>query len=253
MTTLPTARLLESLDADFHRLHDLAANPGSLTVKVPTCPEWTVADLVDHVATVYLHKVETMRLGAFPKDWPPQRDPEPPAAYLLRAHSALAEEFAARSPEEQTMTWFEPDQSVGFWIRRMTYETLIHRVDGELAVGVQPAPIPEDVAVDGVHEVLTTHLAYASEAWPEDFEGALPSAGETVLLQAGDTAWLITLADRVAITPAEPGVPADVTLVGDPAAVLLWVWRRADSGTLTEQGRGEVAAKLREFLRLTTQ
>jgi len=99
MTTSPTTRLLpnrllESLDADFRRMLDLA--DGDLTATVPTCPEWTLGDLVEHVAMVYLHKVETMRQGAFPKDWPPNRPPEAPAAFLRRAYAALAEEFAAR-------------------------------------------------------------------------------------------------------------------------------------------------------------
>jgi hypothetical protein len=31
-----------------------------LTVPVPTCPGWTMGDLVFHVAEVYLHKVTVM-------------------------------------------------------------------------------------------------------------------------------------------------------------------------------------------------
>lgn len=255
MTTPPTARLLESLDADFRRLHDLAARAGSgeLAATVPTCPEWTVADLVDHVATVYLHKAETMRLGAFPGEWPPQRDPEAPAAYLRRAYAALAGEFAARAPDERTMTWFGPDQTVGFWIRRMVHESVIHRIDGELGLGADRAAIPWDIAVDGIDEVLTTFLAYASQEWPEDFEGALPSAGETALVRAGEAAWLLTFGERVTVAQADSATTADVTLTGDPEGMLLWLWRRADVDTVTEQGNGAVAMKLREFLRVATQ
>jgi uncharacterized protein (TIGR03083 family) len=253
MTT--NARLLESLDADFRRLHDLAARAGSddLAAKVPTCPEWTVADLVDHVATVYSHKAETMRLGAFPTEWPPQRGPEAPAAHLQRAYAALADEFAARAPSERATTWFGPDQTVGFWIRRMAHESVIHRVDGELGLGADRAPIPPDIAVDGIDEVLTTFLAYATQEWPEDFEGALPSAGETALLRAGEAAWLLTFGDRVTVTPADSSASADVTLMGDPESMLLWLWRRSDAHAVSEQGNDAVAAKLHEFLRIATQ
>lgn len=253
MTT--TARLLESLDADFRRLRDIAdeSGPDGLAAQVPTCPEWTVADLLDHVATVYAHKVETMRLGAFPADWPPQRDPEPPVEYLERAYAALSKEFAARAAGDPAKTWYGPDQTVGFWIRRMAHETVIHRVDGELGLGAAVAAVPDDIAVDGIDEVLGTFLAYASQEWPEDFEGVLPSAGETALIRAGGTAWLITMGEgaTVARTPAD--TVADVTLTGEPEAVLLWLWRRSDGGTVDEQGNATVAAKLRELVGVAIQ
>lgn len=251
MRTLSTERLLASLDGDFRRLHDLAE--GDLTAKVPTCPEWTLSDLVEHVATVYLHKAETMRQGQFPKDWPPQRGPEAPSAYLRRAYAAMTEEFAARQPGDTATTWFEPDQTVGFWIRRMAHESVIHRVDAELAAGADPLPIADDIGVDGTDEVLNTVLAYASTQWPEDFEGALPANGETALVRAGDAAWLVTFGEHVSIADADPQTPADVTVSGDPGAVLLWMWRRSGEDTLAEQGRAEVAAKLRDFLRISTQ
>jgi uncharacterized protein (TIGR03083 family) len=251
MRTLSNARLLDSLDGDFRRLHDLAGD--DLTAPVPTCPEWTLKDLVEHVATVYLHKAETMRLGEFPKDWPPQRAPEAPAAYLQRAYAALTEEFSARNPDDTAATWFEPDQTVGFWIRRMAHESVIHRVDAELAVGTDQQPIATDVAVDGTDEVLKGFLPYATTAWPEDFEGVLPAGGETALVRAGDAAWLVTVGDSVTVAHADPQTPADVTLSGDPSAVLLWVWRRAAVDTVVEQGRSEVTAKLRDLLRISMQ
>jgi uncharacterized protein (TIGR03083 family) len=251
MQTLSTERFLESLDGDFRRLHDLAR--GDLTATVPTCPEWTLSDLVEHVATVYLHKAETMRLGEFPKEWPPQREPEAPAAYLQRAYAALTDEFAARAPSDTATTWFEPDQTVGFWMRRMAHESVIHRVDAELAAGVDLLPIADDIAVDGIDEVLRTILSYSSASWPEDFEDALPANGETALVRAGDSAWLVTFGDHVTVADADPQTSADVTLQGDPGVVLLWMWRRGAEDTVAHRGRAEVAAMLHDFLRVSTQ
>ena len=67
---MESKRLLECLDADFHRLREVVAG-ADLTAMVPSCPEWTVTDLARHVGAVYLHKVETMRLGTHPAEWPP--------------------------------------------------------------------------------------------------------------------------------------------------------------------------------------
>ena len=44
----------------------------------------------------------------------------------------------------------------------MAQETVIHRVDAELAAGEPIAPIPDDLAVDGIDEVLERFLAYGS-------------------------------------------------------------------------------------------
>lgn len=255
MTTTSTARLLESLDSDYRRLHDLAAraDADAMAAKVPTCPEWTVTDLVDHVATVYLHKAETLRQGAFPTDWPPERSPGPAADYLERAYGELVAEFSARAAGDQATTWYAPDQTVGFWIRRMAQESVIHRVDGELGLGADLATIPEDIAIDGIDEVLRTFLAYAAQEWLEDFEGLLPTDGRTALIRAADSAWLVTLGDGVSVTDAAPDTAADVTLTGDPVSMLLWLWRRADADSVAEQGSSAVAAKLRECLRVATQ
>src|SRR5258705_13012736 len=48
---------------------------------------------------------------------------EPPLELLDRAYAALSAEFAARRPEDHTFTWYDPDQTVGFWIRDMAQET----------------------------------------------------------------------------------------------------------------------------------
>lgn len=64
---------------------------------------------------------------------------------LDRAYAALTSKFAARRPEEQAYTWYSPDQS-RLWIRRMAQQTVIHRVDAELADGEPLAAIPADLA-----------------------------------------------------------------------------------------------------------
>jgi len=65
---METDRLKDCLATSYDRLRELA--DGDPSVAVPSCPEWTLADLVSHVAHVYLHKVETMRRGQWPDPWP---------------------------------------------------------------------------------------------------------------------------------------------------------------------------------------
>ncbi|WP_162908081.1 maleylpyruvate isomerase family mycothiol-dependent enzyme [Allorhizocola rhizosphaerae] len=173
---------LTHLAADYQRLASVCA--GRLSARVPTCPEWTVDDLVGHVARVYLHKVECMRQGKLPRPWPPDLSGEPTMAVLDRAYRELVAEFAARPAESPAYTFYEPDQTVGFWMRRMAHETVIHRIDGELAAGVDCLPIADELALDGIDEVLQVFLAWASRAWPEDFTEPLSAGPGSVAILA---------------------------------------------------------------------
>ncbi len=203
---------------------------------------------------VYLHKVECMRQRRFPKPWPPDRAGEPTLALLDRGYAELTSEFAARKPDEHAPTWYEPEQTVGFWIRRMAQETVIHRVDAELAAGEPIAPIPEDLALDGTDEVLERFLAYGSTNWPEEYAGSLPATElPPVLVRAGEQGWLVRAApDGVTVTSAGAGAIAPATVGGDPAPVLLWLWRRGDDG-VTRSGDLELIDRLRLLLRDATQ
>src|SRR6201989_3674811 len=135
-------RLLQCLAADYGDLRD-AASAAELTATVPSCPGWTVSDLGRHVAEVYLHKVTLMRTGEEPEEWPPPSlAAEAPLAALGRTYGALRAEFRPRGPGMAAPTWYGPDQTVGFWIRRMAQETVIHRIDAEFAARLAVTPGP---------------------------------------------------------------------------------------------------------------
>src|SRR5436190_6650714 len=219
-------RLLECLDADYTRLRRVAAR--DLTAPVPSCPGWTVDDLVRHVGLVYRHKVESMRLGRQPESWPPDTSGEAALDLLDRQYRDLLAEFAARKPDEPTVTWYTPEQTVGFWIRRMAQETVIHRVDAELALGEQFAEIPDDLALDGIDEVLG-FVAFGSVEWHEYATGLPGAALPPVLVRAGERRWLVRAAPEAVTVTAGDGA-AGATISGTPRDVLLWLWRRADGG-----------------------
>ncbi|MBF9132573.1 maleylpyruvate isomerase family mycothiol-dependent enzyme [Plantactinospora sp. S1510] len=202
-------RLLECLAADQARLRQVALT--DLTAAVPGCPDWNVEDLVRHVAVIYLHKVECMRSGRAPQDWPPDLSDEEPVALLDRAYRALRGEFDSRDAAAAAPTWYDPDQTVGFWIRRMAQETVIHRLDAELATGQPVADIPADLATDGIDEVLRLFLSYGTRRWPEDFSAVLPPSAVLVRVTAGPASWLIRLGPHGVEVES---VPADAAPAG---------------------------------------
>jgi uncharacterized protein (TIGR03083 family) len=236
--------------ADEARLREMAGR--GLDAPVPSCPGWTVADLIRHVAEVYLHKVACIRTGARPDPWQPDLSGDP-LALLDRSYAALVEELD-RDPSSFAYTWYEPDQTVGFWVRRMAQETVIHRVDGELAAGEPVTPIPADLAIDGIDEVLHLFLAYDTVKYPAEFGPALAgSDGRTVLVTAGEESWSVRpTPDGVQISAAGADESA-ARVEGDPQGVLLWLWRRADANAVKIDGDPGLIDRLLELLKGATQ
>ena len=258
---MENSRFLECLAADYARIRAVA--PGHLDPLVPSCPEWTVGDLVEHVGTVYLHKVATMRDGAFPSEWPPPGlNDEEPVALLDRAYAELVEEFGRREPEELSQTWYEPDQSVGFWIRRMAQETVIHRIDAELGVGAPVAPVPDDLAIDGIDELLKVFVAYDVKNCPDDYTEALAeSPGRSYTLNTAGVERLVGTSPGSFSVGGGPGMTVpdfsnvDTAISGTPTAMLRWVWKRETPGApspLTIKGHPDLA-EFRRCITIATQ
>lgn len=205
------------------------------------------------MAEVYLHKTEAMRRGEWPRPWPPDLSGEGPLDVLRRSYDALVGELTSRKPEEPSVTWFGPEQTVGFWVRRMAQETVIHRVDGELGAGAPLAPIPTDLALDGIDEVLVRFLGYGTREWAEDFGDQLASCdGRAVRVSAGGSTWLARLTPQGVDVTTGDG-EADATVHGEPEAVLLWLWRRVGDERVSFDGDRRLVTKLHELLGPATE
>jgi uncharacterized protein (TIGR03083 family) len=243
---MESARLQECLANDFARLRSIAASvdPDS---PVPSCPDWTLSDLVVHVGTVYLHKVECMRLGSHPEPWPPAGiADEEPLALLDRSYTALTAEFASRAPDSTAFTWYAPDQTVGFWIRRMAQETVIHRLDSELAAGAEHAPIPDDLALDGIDEFLIAFVEFGSRTWPDEYGEVLATAdGRSVRLETTGAGWLVRPTPEGVEVRVSDLDGAEAVVTGKPAELLRWVWNRTDDSALSISGDAGLVADLR--------
>ena len=183
---------------------------------------------------------------------------EEPLALLDRAYAGLLDEFATRKPEDPAATWYTPNQTVGFWIRRMAQETVIHRIDAELGTGRAGRAVPADLAVDGIDELLKVFAAFSVAEWGDYFTDILAgSPGRTYALRTDGAAWRVRTGPG--LFTVEDGVgddAADVTISGPPTAVLRWVWNRESAGEpsgVTVEGAPEAVAELRRCLVTATQ
>jgi uncharacterized protein (TIGR03083 family) len=226
---MDASRYLDCLAADFARLRVVA--PKDLDASVPSCPGWTVADLAHHVGEVYLHKTFAMRDGVEPDPWPPaELASEEPLALLDRAYAELRAQFAAHQPMDPAGSWYAPDQTVGFWMRRMAQETVIHRIDAELGTRQPVAPVPTDLALDGIDELLKIFVAYGVTTWGSYFTDILGnSPRHTYSINTDGAAWHVATGPGEFTVQDGPAESANATISGSPTDVLRWVWNREDT------------------------
>jgi uncharacterized protein (TIGR03083 family) len=168
--TLETPRILDLIKADVLRAAALAAEADADTA-VPSCPDWTLAQLVGHLGSVHRRATATVtRLPqrrieltreeiGLPREW--SAVPE----WLVAGGDALVEALSLADLDAPCHTW-GADQNVRWWLRRMLHETAMHRVDVELAVLGAPGDLDAAVAVDNIDEFLQ-NLPHAVRFRPE--------------------------------------------------------------------------------------
>jgi uncharacterized protein (TIGR03083 family) len=232
-------RYFELIDRDTERLAQMAER--GLDAAVPACPGWTVATVVSHTAMVYEHKVRVMGEGVFPQDWPPADfDRREPIGALRDAKEHLFAEFERHQLTDQTTT-FGADTTVRFWLRRMALEVAVHRYDGEQAHSDVTA-IPDDLAVDGIDEMLRVMLGgpwWDSDEWQTEYP-----IDAVVAIESGGVRWLGDLRQRSVTISTGDGV-AVATVSGAPESVFLWLWGRVDDSAVEFAGDRSVIAAFR--------
>lgn len=111
------------------RLAGLVAGRDPAT-PVPTCPGWTIRDLVGHVGAG--HRWVAGLVEARQRELPPRTEvpaPDDPAAWpewLTAGARRLVDAVRATGPELPVWTW-QADRTAGFWLRRMLHDELVHR------------------------------------------------------------------------------------------------------------------------------
>lgn len=222
--TLPVTRYIAAILEEFDALAQAAAR--DLSVHVPSCPDWTAADLVYHVGDVYWSwraVVEGRRTESSTGEFAPRPPDAGLVAWAGEEAQLLAHILANTEPHTHVWTW-APQKDVAFVQRRMAQETTVHRIDAELAAGFR-RPIPPDLAADGIDEFLEFFLP--------DEPASLAGPGESVHLHATDSGdeWLVTVRDGTVTTEREHA-KGDVAVRGAVSDLLLLLWRRVPADDL---------------------
>jgi uncharacterized protein (TIGR03083 family) len=256
MTRLPAADYLTAIHRESTRFREVLADCDP-AAQVPSCPDWTAADLLWHLTTVQ-HWWEAMVTNR-PQSAEEMGYAEParPDGYdaLLAAYDdalgAFLKAIESADPAEPAYSWSgDPaDHTVGFTYRRQAHEALIHRIDAELAAG-SLSPLDPALAADGVDEVLDVMYGGlppwgSFDPLPHYVEFRLTDSGTSVWTQLGIFSGTTPGGEEISgekdlHVVADPGVPADAVVTGEAGAVDAWLWRRRDDEGITVSGSKEI-------------
>lgn len=245
-------RLLEVLGAEAERL---AGSTGDADPEfdVPGCPGLTLGETVRHVGSMYRMVLSWLRTGDRPSAW--QREPDRGQSvedFLLTGMRETVELLGAHDPEEACPTWWPEHQAYGFWYRRLAHETTVHRADVQGAAGLEADRVPEDVALDGIDEIL--HLWFTHRLTVLNVSGTRYGR---VRVRAGRREWIARSAPSgtSAWRVEREEEPADATVTAASHEMYLWLWGRIPPHTqkLERDGSDDAIAQLWALLRLATR
>lgn len=249
-----------------------AADSGEAPL-VPSCPGWSMSDLVLHLGGVHRRLTVVFRerrtepadhsdlsvlgLPADRRGWPapetaPNRGPIPAGLidWFADGAAALAELFRTTPADTPLWTWWH-DRTAGFWTRMQAIEAAVHRWDAENAIGTA-RPVDAEPAADAIAHTFEV-MAPARRAWKQ----APPGSGECLRFRRTDGTgdWSVRFdGDEIGLTTGDapgggPGAgAAGVELAGTASDLMLFLWQRLPVDRLTVTGEARLAARYFELV-----
>ena len=213
---------------------------------MPSCPDWTIADLLSHIGRIhrYVTGIVTTRPAPPAEHWSTMTPP-PVAdrlAWFREGYPLLADALAAADPDDDVWTW-ATEPKVRFWSRRMAHEIAVHRWDAQRATGAPPDPIPTEFAADAIQEAFDILPA-------RKLGDRLTGTGETIHLHCTDTdgEWLLRLTpDGLEVTREH--AKGDVAARGPANDLLLLVWGRIEPDAVEVFGDAALLTRWQEIAR----
>ena len=203
---------------------------------VPTCPEWTVLDLVTHQGMV--HRWATSHLVGAPDNGTEVferqgRESPDVLGWFDNGATALLQAIVD-APDDLDAFVFLKDAPAPkvFWTRRQCHETTIHAVDALAArLGRPPTTretwIRPGIALDGIDELLVGFVTRRTR-------GISPSEPTRLLVrpEVGGVGWLVDMAPERSVVTQRiridgRHVSADAEISGDPVDLYLRLWSRS--------------------------
>ena len=228
-----------------------SAAKAGLDAATPTCPGWTVRDVVGHLGGVqrwaasFVEEARTDPPSGEVVLETPAADPEL-LDWFRDGYEHLVKVLSAADDTVECWTFLPAPFPRAFWSRRQAHETAIHRVDvaaaaGEV-VGVAPA-----FAVDGIDELMLGFFAHRRGRLLAD----RPVTLGVRVTDAGDAdAWTMRIGPQGRQVDRGTG-HGDLLVSGPASDVYQFLWNRAGTDRVELDGNERVLDIWREKARVT--
>ncbi len=217
--TPPYAELVSAVRREGEGL--VSAARSGADAPVPTCGDWTVADLARHVWQVYANVTlyVSTRAASRPEVLPTMPDGEPVellADQLDRLVAALSEAQA----DTPIWTWVRdaPEGAI-FWARRMAHESAIHHFDAQNAHGIRQ-PVDAELAADGIDELIDIIVPRVYRR-----DQVVGPSGAIALRSTDGDSWLLELSSD-GVRRSDLIEAPQATATGTSSALLLALYSR---------------------------
>jgi uncharacterized protein (TIGR03083 family) len=250
LTTPEFPDLLRLIDERSAAFRAVIASAPDLDVPVPSCPGWTLLDLVRHLGDG--RRRWAVIVAAGPDAAPPVKT----ASVLPTEREALLDWWTASAqqlldalrevgPDRGCWTWWDTSQSPetsGAAARHQLQEIAVHTYDAQLTLGA-PQPLPAEVALDGVEEFQFTCCATTSP-WPHE-----PAIVDYHATEGRSwRLWLSADGARAArITDGTDADAVDASLRGTASELVLVFYDRIAVDSLKVDGDPRIFDQLRDW------
>ncbi|MDX3240953.1 maleylpyruvate isomerase family mycothiol-dependent enzyme [Streptomyces sp. ME18-1-4] len=194
MTLLAHDRYCDEIAHQVGLLRAVVTSGADLSATVPTCPDWSLEQLVRHMggalrwvdALVRTRAQEEIPAESVPLYGGPDGEGDPAAldAWLAETGELVVGALREAGPDAKVWGWAGTLDS-GFWARRMTHEITVHRADAALAAQV-PYEVAPEVAADALDEWLQL-VEWVQRNMPQAADDELLVPGRSIHLHASDT------------------------------------------------------------------
>ncbi|GAB3298120.1 maleylpyruvate isomerase family mycothiol-dependent enzyme [Epidermidibacterium keratini] len=186
---------------------------------VPSCPGWTMQQLVGHLGGVHAWAAAVVR-GSGPKV--PRPEPEGELSEWYLAQLGVLQQALAQTDQQQPVWTFNGTQPVSFWARRQAHELAMHLCDAQLAAGQQPT-YSGALAADAVSEVFDVMTPRMSKDRPVPVSAPIAF----VASDSGDR-WLVRPSEKPGLVDYDHGGAGDavVTATAPVQTLATGIWRR---------------------------
>jgi uncharacterized protein (TIGR03083 family) len=231
-----------------------AAEQSEPDVSIPTCPGWTMRDLLLHTGGVHrwaaAHVAEARTdpidvaqpydiVDALPSD-------DALVKWFVDGHASLVATLEAAPPDVEAFTFLPAPSPLAFWARRQAHETAIHRADAESPTGTM-TPYPTEFAVDGIDELLLGFAGRRRRDEPLE-------TSRTLSLTATDSDvqwWLSVTPQNVTVAGAGDGDnDAQCRVRASASDIYLLLWNRLDVHDVEAAGDTTVVDLWRTTMRV---